>query len=268
MRERLGRNADRIVERELGGVREYLLKRRERARVELPEGAEVQNECGTCFVRAGDYAFDGVHGSIPIGGVRDVDWARIAELAKDDVFAETRLDECLFLDTETTGLAGGAGTTVFMIGLGFFHDAGFRLEQVFLRSFGDEPAALRHTAERLAEHPVLVTFVGKSFDRHRLASRMTLHRVEAPILDPRHLDLYYLSRRLWKDELPDVRLQTVERERLGVFRDDDLPGSEAPRAFIDWLRDGSGPIDRVFEHNRLDVLTLVTLLAKLGSDVD
>ena len=66
-------------------------------------------------------------------------------------------------------------------------------------------------------------------------------------------------------ELPDVRLQTVERRKLGVHRDDDLPGAAAPSAFLDWIRDGSGAVDRGFEHNRLDGLTLVTLLAALGT---
>ena len=73
-----------------------------------------------------------------------------------------------------------------------------------------------------------------------------------------------MARRRWRDELPDVKLQTVERHKLGVHRVDDMPGSEAPVAFLDWIRDGSGEVDRVFEHNRLDVLTLVTLMGLLG----
>jgi uncharacterized protein YprB with RNaseH-like and TPR domain len=109
-----------------------------------------------------------------------------------------------------------------------------------------------------------VTFVGKSFDRHRLHTRMTLCRIESNVLAPLHLDLLYPARRAWGRELPDVRLRTVEERRLGVVREDDLPGSEAPRAWIDWLRDGTGPVDRVLEHNRLDVLSLVTLLGVLG----
>ena len=77
-------------------------------------------------------------------------------------------------------------------------------------------------------------------------------------------DLYYMARRAWKEQLPDVKLQTVERHKLGVHRSDDLPGAKAPVAFLDWIRDGCGEIDRVFEHNRLDVLTLAVLLAALG----
>ncbi len=184
-------------------------------------------------------------------------------MADEQTAAE--LAHCLFLDTETTGLSGGAGTTVFMVGLGFVDGEELVLEQVFLRSFAEERAALRQVAQRLQEHPLQVTFVGKSFDRHRLAARMTLHRLEHAMLDPRHLDLFHVARRAWKHELPDTRLRTVEEHKLGFVRHDDLPGSEAPRAWLDWLRDGSGRVDRVMEHNRLDVLSLVALMGCLGT---
>ena len=108
------------------------------------------------------------------------------------------------------------------------------------------------------------SFVGKAFDRHRLAARMAVHRLRSRVLSSRHVDLYYMARRAWQEQLPNVRLATVETHRLGVHRADDLPGSAAPAAFMDWIRDGSGQIARVFEHNRLDVLSLVTLLARLG----
>ena len=125
-------------------------------------------------------------------------------------------------------------------------------------------APLRHVARRLEEHPVPVTFVGKSFDRHRLAARMGLHRIGTDaVLAVRHLDLYYLARRAWRDQLPDVRLRTVEERQLGFFRRDDLPGRDAPAAWLQWIDDRSGPVDRVLEHNRLDVLSLITLLGVL-----
>ncbi len=234
-----------------------------RGKVQLPPGDEIDNDFGRCYVRRIEYPLDTRHGREPLAAARAVSWARIAELAKAKAL-DLGLEDCLFLDTETTGLSGGAGTVVFLTGLGFFEADRFVLEQVFLRSFADEPAALAHVGARLAQRPWLVTFVGKSFDRHRLASRMTLHRVPAPVLTDKHLDLYYLARRAWGKELPDVRLRTVEERRLGVLRDDDLPGSQAPWAFLQWLRDATGPVDRVLEHNRIDVLSLVSLLVALG----
>lgn len=252
------------------GLRAYLERRRSklagapRPKVELPDGEERENALGRFWLRVARYPLDDAHGSCALGLASAADWARVGTLARDESLAGAALEECLFVDTETTGLSGGAGTTVFLTGLGFVDASEFVLEQVFLRSFEEEPAALRHVADRLVERPLQVTFVGKSFDRHRLHARMTLHRIDAPVLDPRHLDLYYLARRAWKDDLPDCRLRTVEERRLGVHRRDDLPGSEAPQAWLDWLRDGTGPVDRVLEHNRLDVLSLVTLLGVLG----
>lgn len=252
------------------GLRAYLERRRDRLAgpprepVELPPGEERQNELGTFFVRSLRYRWEEVHGWFPLGSVADTDWPAVAALAKDESFARATLDQCLFLDTETTGLSGGAGTTVFLTGIGFADGDAFIVEQIFLRSFEEEPAALSHIASRLGERPLQVTFVGKSFDRHRLQNRMVLHRIESGVMDPRHLDLYYLARRAYGAVLPDCRLRTVEEQRLGLRRHDDLPGSEAPQAWIDWLHDRTGPVDRVLEHNRLDVLSLVTLLGLLG----
>ena len=252
-----------------GALRDALVRRRQRESrsapvVELPAGETIENERGTCYLRTLRYPLDHRHGDAPLQCALDVDRERLAVLAKDPAVGSLDLSECLFLDTETTGLSGGAGTIVFMTGLGYFTAGEFVLEQTFLRSYSEEPAALFHVKRRLTQHPQLVTFVGKSFDRHRLAARMAVHRLRSRVLSPKHLDLYYVARRAFRDhDLPNVRLQTLERHRLGVHRPDDLPGAEAPVAFLDWIRDGSGPVDRVFEHNRLDVLSLVTLLGSL-----
>lgn len=239
---------------------------RARAIVALPAGGEVHNARGTCWVRRLQYAGGERHGHRTLGEVRDVEFGRIAVLARQPALADLALGDCLFLDTETTGLAGGAGTLVFLCGVAFVEAGELVLEQVFLRAFGEEGAALAHVAMRLQEHPVPVTFVGKTFDRHRLAARMTVNRVVSSVLTERHLDLYYLARRAWRQRLPDVRLRTVEEHLLGVRRADDLPGAEAPAAFLEWVRDRTGAVDRVFEHNRLDVLSLVTLLTTLARE--
>ncbi|HEB52023.1 MAG TPA: hypothetical protein ENI87_02085, partial [bacterium] len=196
---------------------------------------------------------------------RRFDGGRLAELARDPRFGEIDPEQCLFLDTETTGLAGGAGTVVFAYGLAFFTAEELVFEQLFLRDFGEEPAMLHHVARRLAEHPVPVTFVGKSYDRHRIAARLAVHKVEAPVLTDLHLDLYHVIRRQFARQWSDTRLRTAEERLLGLIRQDDLPGSEAPAAFLDWIRDRTGPVDRVLEHNRLDVLSLVALLGRVAS---
>jgi uncharacterized protein YprB with RNaseH-like and TPR domain len=118
----------------------------------------------------------------------------------------------------------------------------------------------------MAEHPVPVTFVGKSYDRHRIAARLAVHRIAAPVLTERHLDLYHVIRREYGKHWPDSRLRTAEERLLRFFREHDLPGSEAPVAFLDWIRDRTGPVDRVLEHNRLDVLSLAALLGAVAAD--
>ena len=234
-----------------------------RAVVDLPPGVEQAGEQGAFWRRELRYPRAFVHGATSLGAAWRLDGGKLAALAKDVSFAELDPARCLFVDTETTGLAGGAGTVVFAYGLAFVDGDELVLEQLFLRDFGEEPALLHHVAARLGERPVQVTFVGKSYDRHRIAARMAVHKVRAPVLTSPHLDLYHLTRRAHGKQMPDTRLKTVEQHLLGLVRDDDLPGSEAPAAFLDWIRDRSGPVDRVLEHNRLDVLSLVALLGYL-----
>jgi hypothetical protein len=253
-----------------GGLRDFLQRRQQafatkRPTVDLPAGEELSTPHGSLWRREQCYRPDHVHGTVPLGAARTLDGGRLAALAKDQAFADLDPARCLVLATETTGLAGGAGTVVFAYGLGFFRGEDLVVEQLFLRDFGEELAMLHHVAARLAEFPVPVTFVGKSYDRHRIAARMAVHKVKTPVLTAAHLDLYHLVRREFGKRLPDARLRTVEAEVLGLRRHDDLPGSEAPAAFLDWIRDRTGPVDRVLEHNRLDVLSLVALLGVLAA---
>jgi uncharacterized protein YprB with RNaseH-like and TPR domain len=252
------------------GVREYLRRRLPMdappalPRVELPAGEVATGKHGPFWRRVLRYPLDTAHGRCVLGELLRVEPARIAALAREPALAARTLRQLLFLDTETTGLSGGAGTVVFAFGLAVLGEAEILFEQLFLRDFGEEEAMLRHVAGRLKEHPVPVTFVGKSFDRHRIAARMAVHRIRTPILTAPHVDLYHAARRAFGRRLPDCRLRTVEEHCLGFSRTDDLPGSEAPLAFLQWLRDGTGAVDRVLEHNRLDVLSTVALLGHLA----
>ncbi|MBL8726088.1 MAG: ribonuclease H-like domain-containing protein [Planctomycetes bacterium] len=232
--------------------------------VELPPGAEGGGAAGPFWRREQRVPAEAVHGAVPLAAGLQFDPAQLALLLRAPWGAEVRAEQCLCLDTETTGLSGGAGTVVFAYGLAFVRAGQWVVEQLFLRDFGEERAVLEHLAQRLAEFPVPVTFVGKSFDRHRIHARLLLHKLRAPVLTERHVDLYHLARRAFGGGLPDTRLRTVEQHCLGLLRHDDLPGSEAPAAYLAWLRDRSGPVDRVLEHNRLDVLSLIALLGVLG----
>jgi uncharacterized protein YprB with RNaseH-like and TPR domain len=171
----------------------------------------------------------------------------------------------LFLDTETTGLSGGAGTVAFMIGFGFLDGGRFKVEQYMMRSYSDEPLLIAKASEMLARFDAVVTFNGDSFDLPLMESRFTMCRMRQDWRALAPLDLMRPARRLWKRRLGSCRLGVLEDQILRRGRVDDLPGSEAPRRFFEAMRTGNfEPLEKVFDHNRLDVAALSQLLCALG----
>jgi uncharacterized protein YprB with RNaseH-like and TPR domain len=210
----------------------------------------------------------------------------------------------LAFDTETTGLAGGTGTRAFMIGAADWVDGpapvgaasaatllplsgpvrgypeegiaavaaatqatapALRVRQLFLTQMRGEAAMLEAFAAWLAPSTVLVSYNGRCYDAPLLDTRYRLARQRTPLAGLRHLDLLFPTRRRYKGRWENCRLATIERHLLGVVREDDLPGSEAPRAWLDWLRGGDArDFRRVLAHNDQDVRSLVGLLLRLG----
>src|SRR5277367_1211302 len=177
----------------------------------------------------------------------------------------------LFLDTETTGLAGGTGTYAFLIGLAWWDAGALQVEQLFMRDFAEEYSLLHELAERIAERPVLVTFNGKTFDWPLLDSRFTMTRsIRTPPLAA-HIDLLHPARALWKLRLGSVRLVELERHvldapRLGWHREDDVPSSLIPQYYFDYLRGGSSkPLVGVVRHNQMDLRGLAALFGKINT---
>jgi hypothetical protein len=163
------------------------------------------------------------------------------------------------IDTETTGLAGGTGTAAFMVGIAEAGPAHVRLRQWLLTAFSGEAAMLAELAASLAGAGLMVSYNGKTFDLPLLRDRRRLLRQPA-LPEPPHLDLLHPTRRLFRGAWPDCRLATAEQRLLGLFREDDLPGSEAPRAWRDYLAgDSADDLERVLRHNALDVLSLLLL---------
>jgi uncharacterized protein YprB with RNaseH-like and TPR domain len=176
----------------------------------------------------------------------------------------------LFLDTETTGLAGGTGTYAFLVGLAWWDAGGLQIEQLVMRDFTEEYSMLQELAARIAERPVLVTFNGKSFDWPLLESRFTMTRsIPAPRLAA-HLDLLHPARALWKLRLGSVRLVELERRvldapRLGWQRDDDVASALIPQYYFDYLRGGPvEPIAGIVRHNQMDLRGLGALFCKIN----
>ncbi len=174
------------------------------------------------------------------------------------------IEKCLFLDTETTGLSGGAGTVAFLVGLGFIENGVMTIEQFFMRDYSDEAELLAVLARRMADFSCAVTFNGRTFDLPLLRTRFTLNRMaDVPALFD--LDLLHPARRAWKLRIESCRLANIEDKILGLARENDIPGAEVPERYFSFLKTGDmGLIDDVISHNRQDIATLAHLLAELN----
>ncbi len=181
---------------------------------------------------------------------------------------ETTADErWLFLDTETTGLSGGAGTVVFLLGLARYRGAELIVRQYLITRFAGEAAMLRRLAAEIDGDTVFVTYNGKSYDLPLLATRLRLYGLPDPCLGPGHLDLLHPVRRRFRKDWENCRLATVERRFLGLEREQDLPGAHAPQAWLDFVKRGrSRALPAVLAHNRLDLLSLAVLLPRFHTD--
>ena len=169
----------------------------------------------------------------------------------------------LFFDTETTGLSGGAGTIIFLFGVGWSEGQDFVVEQLFLSDFPGEPEFLQAIKQLLPTDRALVSYNGRSFDAHLLRSRFLLNRIDDESW--LHVDLLYHARRLWKSISSDCSLRGIESAILGVDRGEDIPGMEIPGIWYDFLRTGRpGKLDLVFDHNVTDITSLARIYGTLG----
>ena len=174
-------------------------------------------------------------------------------------------DRLLCFDTETTGLAGGTGTRAFMIGAADWHDGALRVRQLTITTLAAEAAMLREFARWLAPGCVLVSYNGKSYDAPLLATRYRLARLPSPLAGRGHIDLLHPVRRRYRGHWENCRLATIEHRVLGVVREDDLPGAQAPRAWLDYLRGGAATdLRRVAAHNAQDLRSLAGLLVHMA----
>ena len=195
---------------------------------------------------------------------RDESFSRKTRAALEDP------EKWLFLDTETTGLAGGTGTYAFLIGLAWWDAGGLQIEQFFMRDFTEEYSVLHELSARAAERPVLVTFNGKSFDWPLLENRFTMTRSIAVPKLAAHLDLLHPARALWKLRLGSVRLVELERRvldapRLGWHRENDVASALIPQFYFDYLRGGPvEPLAGVVRHNQMDLRGLAALFGKIN----
>jgi hypothetical protein len=228
------------------------------------EGRIQPTELGPVFVTETGYAADYRHGRV--GLWPEAPLLAVAAWAREERLAGLPLEQWAFLDTETSGLSGGAGTYAFLIGAARFEGDTFRLAQFFMRDPTEEPAQLAALTEFLRPCTALVTFNGKSFDAPLLNTRYILNGQASPLPAMAHLDLLPLARRLWRDRLPSRRLTSLERDILLLERTtEDVPGFLIPQLYFDYLRGGDArPLHGVFYHNRLDVVAMAALLNQMA----
>jgi uncharacterized protein YprB with RNaseH-like and TPR domain len=201
------------------------------------------------------------HGSVDIADLAELP-EDLLESLSDGAITRSHPTKWAFLDTETTGLAGGTGTYPFLIGVGSIEAAGFRLRQFFMRDYGEEPSMLARLAEHLAQFDVLVTYNGKAFDQPLLETRYRMSRAPHPFDRMQHLDLLFGARRLWKLRLDSCRLVELENQILGVERQGDLPGEMIPYCYFGYLRTlRAFDLVPIFHHNAIDILSLACLTA-------
>ena len=246
-------------------------------------GRVVTNGYGRALVIERRYESDRFHGTRRVGDcdVPDGDLLRLLDpgLPPRDPAAGaggTSDDEArtLFVDLETTGLSGGAGTVAFLVGVGWFDLGAFQVRQFLLTSYATERALLCAVAECFDAAALLVTYNGKTFDVPVMETRWLFHRMPLPLESVRHFDMLHPARRLWRNrvggeastdlgEAGGCRLGTLERVLCDVNRVGDVPGMEIPSRYFRFLRTGDArPLEPVLEHNRLDLISLAAVAAR------
>lgn len=224
----------------------------------LLDATVEETERGRLLMVRRRFPVDHRHGAQPLLAAREAAPAALALLSRGgEAVAEGH--RLLYLDTETTGLAGGTGTYAFLVGVGFFDGDDFEVRQFFMRDLDEEPALLTVLEEMFRRFDGFVTYNGAGFDLPLLETRFVLARRRFPG-EVFHLDLLGPARRLWSGRLADCRLGTVEQDVLRFTRDDDLPGALIPAVYFEYLRrKRPDELPRVFEHNRHDILSLAAL---------
>ena len=228
---------------------------------DVVSGQVVENACGTHFETERLYERHRRHGSVGIADLADLPEDLLAALSEGAI-AQSHPKRWAFLDTETTGLAGGTGTYAFLIGVGSIGDDGFHLRQYFMRDYHEEASVLASLAEQLAQFDVLITYNGKAYDQPLLETRYRMVRSRTPFSRLQHMDLLFGARRLWKLRLESCRLVDLENQILGVERHGDLPGELIPYYYFEYLRMREAfRLVPIFHHNATDIVSLACLTA-------
>lgn len=234
---------------------------------EILGGRRVSTRFGECLAIDRRYESDRWHGEIQIGECELEDVGSLKVL--DPALNVQGAPRTVFIDLETTGLSGGAGTLAFLVGCGYFDLGAFQVRQFLLPSHAAERALLAAVADFFDDADLIVTYNGKTFDVPVMETRWSFHRMELPLDGVPHFDMLHPARRLWKNRLADgyedagCRLSTLERILFDVQRVGDVPGFDIPQRFFGFVRSGDPrPLEPVLEHNRIDLVSLAAVTAR------
>ena len=223
------------------------------------QGDEIETRCGRHFETERLWERHRRHGSMSICDLEDLPADLLHPISNGEIESAPP-HKWAFLDTETTGLAGGAGTYAFLIGVGRITPEGFRVRQFFMREFGEEASLLDSLSSHLSQFDVLITYNGKTYDQPLLETRYRMQRARPPFSRLAHLDLLFGARRLWKLRFERCRLIDLEDQILGVERQGDLPGELIPYVYFEYLRTREAcKLLPIFHHNAIDIVTLACL---------
>ena len=204
-------------------------------------------------------------GRAPAYASKDADCTLLSLLALDASLSNVDVKGALFLDTETTGLAGGTGTVAFLVGLAAFDEHGLFVEQLLVRNLGEEAPMLAHVRQRIEASSMIVTFNGKTFDMPLLRTRFAMARLDSPPDRP-HLDLLHVARRVHRRK---SKLTMLEENVLGFVREGDVPSGEVSARYLHFLRTGfETSLLGVVEHNVQDVISMAALMGLYGEPLE
>lgn len=231
-------------------------------------GEVVGDESEGFYCVRTDFPLDTPHGNVTLGEALLALPEHVALSANDSDLEDFDPETAIFMDTETTGLAGGSGTVAFLVGVGYFEGAIFRLEQTFMRDFDDEEPMLRYLDGLFKGRNTVVTYNGKSFDIPLLRTRFIQNRLPFRLDAALQYDLLHAARRFWKRRLGDCGLANIEREVLGLRRHGDVSSAEIPEIWLDYLRTRDARrLEGVFYHHKMDILSLAALAGRLSQSL-
>ena len=246
-------------------------------------GTIREREDGVVLIVDRHYPEHAFHGQIRIGDLADVinDGTHAMSMMAQAWPAAEGIggSRLLFLDLETTGLFSGAGTQAFLVGCAAIDGRAIHIRQFFLPGFEHERALLNEVEAWSNSHDALVTYNGRTFDAPLIETRFLFHRVACPFEDVPHLDMLHAARRLWRHRATaagpgtgddaSCSLAVLEKQLAGVHRVGDVPGYEIPSRYFRFIREADvRPLEAVMEHNRLDLLSLAAVLARVITLID